>query len=64
MGRGVIRYTSRTVSYAKELTSVSICYSQGTGFNISLSRLLRSIVLYCTRKSVLLYPLCSVPVRG
>ena len=26
-------YTSRTVSYGKELTSVSICYSQGNGFD-------------------------------
>ena len=30
--RGVFDYTSGTVSYAKELTSVSICYSQGKGF--------------------------------
>ena len=32
--------TSRTVSYAWELTSVSMCYPQGDGFNTSLSRLL------------------------
>ena len=34
----VFEYASGTVSYAKELTSVSVCYSQGDGFNI-LSRL-------------------------
>ena len=33
----MIRYTPRTVSYAKELTSVYICYSQGNGFNTRLS---------------------------
>ena len=33
----LIRYTSRTVSYAKELTSVYICYSQGNGLNTPLS---------------------------
>ena len=32
--------TSRTVSYARELTSVYMRNSQGDGFNISLSRLL------------------------
>ena len=37
----LIRYTPRTVSYAKELASVSICYSRGNGFNTPLSRLLR-----------------------
>ena len=37
-------YTSKTVSYAKELTSVSICYSQGNGFNSLLPRSLRSTV--------------------
>ena len=41
--RGVFRYTSRTVSYAKELTSVPMCYSQGNGINTPLSRL-----LYCS----------------
>ena len=35
--------TSRTVSYARELISVSMCYSQGDGFNTSLSRF-----MYCT----------------
>ena len=29
----------RTVSYARELISLSMCYSQGDGFNTSLSRL-------------------------
>ena len=29
--------TSGTVSYARELTSVSMCYLQGDGFNTSLS---------------------------
>ena len=33
----MIRYTSTTVSYAKELTSVYICYSQRNGFNIPLA---------------------------
>ena len=38
-------HTSRTISYAKELTSVvSICYSQGNGFDTPLSRLLRNSV--------------------
>ena len=32
--------TSLTVSYARELTSIFICYPQGDGFNTSLSRLL------------------------
>ena len=31
--RPLIRYTFKIVSYAKELTSVYICYSQGNGFN-------------------------------
>ena len=38
-------YTSRTVLYTKELTSVSICYSQGNGFNTALSRLFSSVLL-------------------
>ena len=42
--RGMFEYynTSKTVSYAEELTSIStsICYSQGNGFNTILSRLL------------------------
>ena len=38
--RGIFGCTSRTVSYAWELTSVFICYRQGDGFNTSLSRLL------------------------
>ena len=40
----VLGYASRTVSYAKELTSVSICYSQENGFHTPLSRLLRNTV--------------------
>ena len=44
----MIRYTPRTVSYAKELTSVPICISQGNGFSTPLSRLLHK---YCARKS-------------
>ena len=40
----LFRYTSKTVSYAKELTSVYICYSEGNGFNTPLSRLLRTTV--------------------
>ena len=35
----MFEYTSETVSYAEELTSVPICYSQGDGFNTTLSRL-------------------------
>ena len=41
--RRTIRSTSRTVSYAKELTSVYICYSQGNGFNTPLSGLLCTV---------------------
>ena len=32
-------YAPKNVSYAWELTSVYMCYSQGDGFNTSLSRL-------------------------
>ena len=35
----VFGYDSITVSYTWELISVSMCYSQGDGFNTSLSRL-------------------------
>ena len=42
----MIEYAPITVSYAWELTSVSMCYSQGDGFNTSLFRLLQ---LYCAR---------------
>ena len=38
-------YHAITVSYARELTSVSMYYSQGNGVNTSLSRL-----MYCTHK--------------
>ena len=37
--RGVFGCTSRTVSYAWELTSVLMSYPQGDGFDTSLSRL-------------------------
>ena len=33
----MIRYTPRTVSYAKELTSAYILFTQGNGFNAPLS---------------------------
>ena len=36
-------YDSITVSYARELISVSMCYSQGDGFKTSMSRF-----MYCT----------------
>ena len=51
----VIRYTSnRTVSYAKELTSLYICYySQGNGLNTPLSIF---YILYAQVSTVL----CSV----
>ena len=42
----MIEYAPMTVPYAKELTSVSMCYSQGGGFNTSLFRLFQ---LYCTQ---------------
>ena len=38
-----VSYDSITVSYAREFLSVSMPYSQGGGFNTSLSRL-----IYCT----------------
>ena len=43
---GFVRCTSRTVTDAKELISVYICYSQGNGFNNPMSGF---IVHYCTR---------------
>ena len=43
--RGMFAYDSITVSYARELTSVSMRYSQGDGFNTSLSRF-----MYCTHE--------------
>ena len=39
----IIRSTSRTVSYAKELTSVYICYTQGNGFSTPLCGLLCTV---------------------
>ena len=43
--RGMFGYDSMTVSYARELTSVSMRYSQGDEINTSLSRL-----MYCTHE--------------
>ena len=43
--RGMFGCTSWTDSYARELISVSMCYSQGDGLNTSLFGLL---CLYCT----------------
>ena len=43
---GMFAYDSITVSYAWELTSVSMRYSQGEGVNTSLSR-----IMYCTHVS-------------
>ena len=48
--RGMFGCTSRTVSHARELISVSICYSQGDRFYTSLSRF-----MYCTHASL---PVC------
>ena len=42
---GMIKYVAIIVSCAWELTSVSMCYSQGNGFNTSLSRLLPDSVV-------------------
>ena len=42
----MIEHAPIIVPYAKELTSVSMCYSQGGGFNVSLFRLFQ---LYCTK---------------
>ena len=49
----VIRFTSKTVSYAEVLTSIYICYSQGIGFNTPLSIF---CILY-TRASSVVVPL-------
>ena len=54
IGFKLFGYDSITVSYAWELISVSMCYSQGDGFNTSLSRLctvptsLLTYLLTCT----------------
>ena len=48
--RGMFGCTSRTVSYAWELISASICYPRGDEFNTSLSRF-----MYCTHASL---PVC------
>ena len=62
----LIEYVAMTVSYARELTSVYICYSQGDGFNTSLSRLLPESVVsvvsvdVCIRDPVWYVWLCSV----
>ena len=52
----VFKYDSMTVSYARELTSVSMRYSQGDGFNAFLSRF-----MYCTYASLVL--LLDVSIR-
>ena len=39
----MLAYDSITISYARGLTSVDMCYSQGDAFNTSLSRF-----MYCT----------------
>ena len=50
-------YDSITVSFAWELISVSMCYSQGDGFNTSLSRLF----MYYTHALLLLLTfLCNM----
>ena len=46
--RGMFAYDSITVSYAWELISVSMCYSQGDGINTSLSRLWAAPTTYLT----------------
>ena len=61
--------TSRPVSYAWELISVSICYSQGDGFNTSLSRFMYSThaslpVCIREREYKRLCLLCMVIFRG
>ena len=33
VAREMLKYTSKSISYAKELTSVPTCSSQGDGFN-------------------------------
>ena len=55
--REMFGYTSRTVSYAEELASVSICYSRRGGFNTPLSRLLHCTmhaesVLFCVQMTL------------
>ena len=42
--RGMFDCTSRTVSCARELTSLSMCYPQGDGFNTSLLEILHCAV--------------------
>ena len=69
-------YTSGTVSYAEELTSVSICYSQDNGFYTPLSifytlfRLLLCSLCFCwcsvvrsctTSDDVNKYDVCTLP---
>ena len=46
--RGMFAYDSITVSYAWELISVSMCYSQGGGVNTPLSRLCAAPTTYLT----------------
>ena len=62
----MIENVAITVSYARELTSVYICYSQEDGFNTSLSRLLPESVVsvvsvdVCIRDPVWCVWLCLV----
>ena len=60
MAYDVIEYAPITVSSARELTSVSMCYSQGGGFSTSLSR---SLQLYCAHsESIVLQTVCLLCV--
>ena len=55
------RYVVITVSYARKLTSVSMRYSQGDGFNASLSRFIRSRSV----PSIFLFGVCGyLPWHG
>ena len=67
--RGMFGYTSRTVSYAEELASVSICYSRKGGFNTPLSRLLHCTmhaesVLFCVSVLGCVLGVLSCPTSG
>ena len=56
----VIRYTPRTVSYAKELTSVYICYSQRNGFKTPLSMFYILYTLFSLLVDLVVILLCSL----
>ena len=53
----MIEYDPVTVSYAWELTSVSMCYSQGDGFNTSLFKI---SYLNCTHGHLVVAVVVSV----